>query len=71
MTADPQVVPPRSSTGPGAGKIVLAVIGALLALVGLGLLAGGATVAWANGTQRDDGGFFTARHRRSPARASR
>jgi len=59
MSADPQIAP-RAATGPGGGKIVLAVIGALLALVGLGLLAGSATVTWANGFQRDDDGFFTS-----------
>jgi hypothetical protein len=53
-------VEPRATTGPGAGRIVLGVIGALLALVGFGLLAGGGIVLWANASQRDSGGFFTS-----------
>ena len=51
---------PNNTTGPGGGKIVLGVIGALLALIGFGLLAGGGVVLWANASQRDDGGFFTS-----------
>jgi hypothetical protein len=59
MSSVPEV-DSRAATGPGAGKIVLGVIGALLTLIGFGLLAGGGTVLWANGSQRDDGGFFTS-----------
>lgn len=43
------------------GRILLIVFGALLALVGLGALAGGAGMLWAHATQRDDEGFFTTR----------
>jgi hypothetical protein len=49
-----------AASGPSAGKIVLGVVGALIALVGLGLLAGGGTLLWANGSQRDGDGFFTS-----------
>jgi hypothetical protein len=59
MSAVPQVEP-HATTGPGGGRIVLGVIGALLTLIGFGLLAGGGAVLWANGSQRDDGGFFTS-----------
>ncbi|MEO6122415.1 MAG: DUF6544 family protein [Ilumatobacteraceae bacterium] len=38
------------------------IIGSLLALIGLGLLAGGAILGWAVGTQRDDAGYFSTRH---------
>ncbi len=41
-----------------AGKITAIVIGALLALVGLALLLPGAFLLWAQGTQRDDDGFY-------------
>ena len=41
-----------------AGRIVLIVIGALLALLGFGLLAGGAGALVGYATQRDDDGFF-------------
>jgi hypothetical protein len=42
------------------GKIVAAVFGALAALVAIGLIVGGAVLAWAYGTQRDDDGFLTS-----------
>jgi hypothetical protein len=41
-----------------AGKIITAVIGALLALVALGLLIGGGTLLWAYQTQRTADGYF-------------
>jgi len=49
--------PPRRPLG--AGRIVAIVIGALLCLIGLGLLAGGAAVA-AAGHSRDAAGFVTS-----------
>ncbi len=42
------------------GRIVLLVIGAILALVGLGLGAAGGTLLWVHQTQRDADGFFTS-----------
>lgn len=60
MTIAPEPPSSGSSQGLSAGRIVLTVAGALVALVGLGLLAGGGTLAWANSTQRDDRGFFTS-----------
>ena len=59
MSAVPEVES-RAATGSGGGRIVLGVIGALLTLIGFGLLAGGGTVLWANASQRDGGGFFTS-----------
>ncbi len=41
-----------------AGKIVLIVIGAVLALTGFGLFVGSGTLVWAHTTQRDSGGFY-------------
>ena len=35
------------------GKLVLIILGAVLALVGLGFVAGGGTLVWANATQRE------------------
>lgn len=55
----PESTPPAGG-GHGTGRIVLGVIGAVLTLIGFGLLAGAGTVAWANATQRDDTGFFTS-----------
>jgi len=40
-------------------RVILLVIGSLMAMIGFGLLAGGASLGWALGTQRDDAGFFT------------
>jgi hypothetical protein len=42
-----------------AGRILLLVFGSLLALIAIGLLAGGAALLWAD-TKRDDDGFFTS-----------
>lgn len=58
MTIAPEAIPPAPRGG--AGRIALTVVGALVVLAGLGLLAGGGTLTWANATQRDDGGFFTS-----------
>ena len=43
------------------GKIVMVVIGVVLALLSFALVVGGATLLWAYGTQRDADGFFTTR----------
>jgi hypothetical protein len=40
-------------------RVILIIVGSLVALMGLGVLAGGAVLGWALGTQRDDDGFFT------------
>ena len=40
------------------GRVVLLIAGSLIALVGFGLVGGGATLGWATATQRDDAGFF-------------
>lgn len=40
-------------------RVILLILGSLVALVGFGLLGAGASVGWATATQRDDGGFFT------------
>ena len=42
-----------------AGRVVMIVIGALLALIGFGLVVGGATALVGYGTQRTDGYFQT------------
>ena len=41
------------------GRIVMLVLGALSALLGLGLLAGAGVAGWANYQQRDNGYFTT------------
>lgn len=43
----PPAQPPRSAIGWTAGRVVSLVIGSILALISIGLLAGGATLLWA------------------------
>ena len=45
-------------------RIVLLVLGSLVALLGFGLLGAGGALGWATATQRDDGGFFTTSEER-------
>ncbi len=40
-------------------RVLLLVLGSLIALVGFGLAGAGASIGWATGTQRDADGFFT------------
>jgi hypothetical protein len=42
-------------------RVPLAIVGAVVAAVGLALLAGGGVLLWANASQRDADGFFTSR----------
>ena len=42
-----------------AGRIVLVVLGSIIALLGAALLAGGGTLLWADRSERDDDGFLT------------
>ncbi len=55
----------------GAGRIVLIIVGSLLALVGLGLFVAGGALTIAHGTLRDSDGFFTTSTERfaTPTRA--
>jgi hypothetical protein len=61
------------SNGMSGGRIALIVIGSIVALISLGLLAGGGTLLWAHTTQRDDDGFYSTRFERfeSPGYAIR
>ena len=40
-------------------RVILLIIGSLVALVGFGLVGAGASLGWATATQRDDAGFFS------------
>ncbi|MEV4049991.1 DUF4389 domain-containing protein [Amycolatopsis sp. NPDC049688] len=59
---EPPHPPPPHPHAPGwtAGRIAAAVTGAVLVLGSMGLLTGGATVLWADRTQRDADGYLTA-----------
>ncbi|MEP1124617.1 MAG: DUF4389 domain-containing protein [Ilumatobacter sp.] len=45
-------------------RVIALVLASIIAVVGSGLLAAGASVGWAYGTQRDDAGFFTTSNER-------
>ena len=47
-------------------KVILLVIGSVLALVGIGSLIGGLVLGWAYGTQRDAGEYFPTRTEELP-----
>jgi hypothetical protein len=51
---------PPAHHGPSVGRIVLAVIGALLIVPALALGIAGSVLVWAHTTQRDADGFFTS-----------
>ena len=61
MTTDAQATTPPPAGGARwtAGRIVLVVLGSILALLAVGLLAAGGILLWADQTQRDDEGFLT------------
>jgi len=44
-----------------AGRVIVVVLGTILALVAIGALIGGGVLMWANETQRDEDGFFNTR----------
>jgi hypothetical protein len=59
MTAESPTPPPQAGTSWTAGRILLVVLGSIVALLAMGLLAAGGTLLWADRTQRDDDGFLT------------
>jgi hypothetical protein len=63
MAADTPSTPPppapATRTKWSAGRILLVVLGSVVALLGAGLLAAGGALLWADQTQRDDEGFLT------------
>jgi hypothetical protein len=56
---DQTELPPPPHRRAPVGHIVATVVGVLVLLAAVGSLVAGATLAWANATQRDDDGFFT------------
>ncbi len=55
----PGLPPPAAATGWTAGRVIALVTGSVLALLSLGLLAGGGALFWAGQTQRQ-GGYLTS-----------
>ena len=55
----PSPYAPRGRDGWTAGRVVTAVVGSLLVLVGLGFAGAGGTLAFIGATQRDDGFLMT------------
>ncbi len=45
-------------------RLISLVLASIIAMIGLGLLAAGAGLGWAHGSQRDDAGFFTTSNER-------
>lgn len=45
-------------------RVISVVLASIIAMIGFGLLAAGASIGWAYGTQRDDAGFFTTPNER-------
>ena len=58
----PWAPPPATPARPPSrvGAVVLVVIGSVLALMTIGLLAGGGFLMWADQTQRDSSGYLTS-----------
>ena len=42
------------------GRIVALVVGSIVAMIAVGMIAGGAAIVWLDTTQRDADGFFTS-----------
>ena len=60
MAADSPTPPPtHEGTSWTAGRIVLVILGSIVALLAAGLLAAGGALLWADQTQRDDDGFLS------------
>jgi len=59
----PVTAPTVPSPGWTAGRIAAVSLGALLALVSIGMLAGGGALAWLDHSQRDVAGFLTSPER--------
>jgi Domain of unknown function (DUF4389) len=57
--ADSPTPPPPAGTNWTAGRIVLVVLGSILALLAAALMVAGGALLWADRTQRDDNGFLT------------
>jgi hypothetical protein len=59
VTAESPSPQPQGGSRWTVGRVVLVILGCLLALLAAGLLAAGGTLLWADLTQRDDDGFLT------------
>src|SRR3954451_11422317 len=61
MTANPPPAPVQAPTSRwGPGRIIALVLGILLLLPGLGLLAGGGALLWADNSHRTSDGYLTS-----------
>ena len=59
----PPPAPPQSGTNWTVGRILLVILGSIVALIAAGLLVAGATLLWADRTQREDGYLTTPTER--------
>ncbi|MGA8416079.1 MAG: DUF4389 domain-containing protein [Candidatus Dormiibacterota bacterium] len=60
MSAQPDGATATPAGGSRAGGIALVILGSIVALVALGLLAGGGVLMWADRTQRDTAGYLSS-----------
>ena len=60
MSAQPYRATTKPAGGSRAGGIALVIFGSIVALIALGLLAGGGVLMWADRTQRDTAGYLTS-----------
>jgi hypothetical protein len=60
MSAQPYGATTKRARGSRAGGIALIILGSIVALIALGLLAGGGVLMWSDRTQRDTAGYLTS-----------
>ena len=60
MSAQPYGAATKPAGGSRAGGVALIVLGSIVALIAVGLLAGGGVLMWADRTQRDTAGYLTS-----------
>lgn len=60
MSSQPYGATTKPAGGSRAGGITLIILGSIVALIALGLLAGGGVLMWADRTQRDTAGYLTS-----------
>ena len=63
MTAESPTPQPHTGTNWTVGRILLVILGSIVALLAAGILVAGGTLLWADRTQREDGYLTTPTER--------